>query len=346
MTTYRDAGVDLDAAGSLIGKIAALARSTFRPEVLTDIGGFAGQFRVPGGYREPVLVASTDGVGTKVKIAQSMGIHHTVGIDLVAMCVNDIVVQGADPLFFLDYLAAGRLELGVVEKLVQGIVAGCKQAGCALLGGETAEMPGLYREGEYDLAGFVVGILERDRSIDGRLIRKGDAVIGIPSSGLHSNGYSLVRKVLETAVLPLEKVMPELGRSLGEELLEPTRIYCSLFGALTARWQIRGAVHVTGGGLIENIPRILPQGVGVSLDPKRWKIPPVFDLLKEKGDVPVQEMFRTFNMGIGLVVILPGEDAVEVLKWLQNQGEGAFLVGEVIELPDSDPCRVQIVGVT
>jgi len=346
MITYRDSGVDLNAAGNLVGKIAALARATFRPEVLTDIGGFAGQFRLPAGYREPVLVASTDGVGTKIKIAQALGLHHTVGIDLVAMCVNDIAVQGAEPLFFLDYLAAGRLDRGVVEKIIEGIVRGCKQAGCALLGGETAEMPGFYGAGEYDLAGFVVGIVERGRAIDGHRIQKGDVVVGIPSNGLHSNGYSLVRKVLEEAGLGLEEVVPELGRSLGEELLEPTRIYSPLLQGLTARCQLRGAVHVTGGGMIENIPRILPQGLGVDLDPGKWRVPPIFELLRERGGIPRREMFRTFNMGVGMVLILSGKDAVAGREWLQEQGEESFLIGEVIELPESETCRVKISGVT
>jgi len=325
---YARAGVDIDAANRAVSLMKEIIRRTYRPEVLTDIGGFGGLCALPAGYREPVLVAGTDGVGTKLRVAFMCGKHDSVGIDAVAMCVNDILTSGTEPLFFLDYLAVGRLNPERVATIVGGVARGCELAGCALIGGETAEMPGFYEPDEYDIAGFAVGVVERSRIVDGRKIAPGDAVIGLPSSGLHSNGFSLARKVFfEVMGATVDTFEPSLGRTVGEELLEPTRIYVKTVLALLARFEIRGMAHITGGGLTENIVRVLPRGLGAVLEPGRWPVPQVFRLIQEHGGVAEAEMFRTFNMGIGYVLIVPSATAAALLEALGAEGEKAYLIG-------------------
>lgn len=331
--TYAAAGVDIEAGNRAVGLMKQAVKSTFRPGVLTDIGGFGGLFALDTvKYKEPVLVSGTDGVGTKLRVAHLTGIHNTIGIDAVAMCVNDILVQGAEPLFFLDYLAVGKLVPEQVADIVGGVAEGCRQSGCALIGGETAEMPGFYGEGEYDIAGFAVGVVDRSKIIDGSSIAAGDLVIGLPSSGLHSNGYSLARKaLLEVAGHSIETYLPELGRTVGEELLEPTRIYVKTVLPLLQNFNIKGLAHITGGGLTENIPRVLPEGVKVVLDRSKWEVPPVFRLIQDIGQVEEEEMLRTFNMGIGMVMIVPAEQGQDILEYLSSLGEKAYLVGAVEE---------------
>ncbi|MDD4335733.1 MAG: phosphoribosylformylglycinamidine cyclo-ligase [Desulfotomaculaceae bacterium] len=331
--TYADAGVDIDAGNKAVQLMRGAVRSTFRPEVLAGIGSFGGFFALNAGkYREPVLVAGTDGVGTKLRIAMLMERHDTIGIDAVAMCVNDILVQGAEPLFFLDYLAVGKLAPEKVAAIVSGVAAGCRQAGCSLIGGETAEMPGFYGPEEYDLAGFAVGVVERGRIVDGREIVPGDVLIGLPSSGLHSNGYSLARKVLlEVGGYQMDSYIKKLGRTVGEEMLEPTRIYVKTVLPLLEKFKIKGMAHITGGGLTDNVVRVLPDGTGIAIKLGTWDVPPVFDLIKEKGKVEEQEMLRTFNMGIGLVAVVDAGQAEEVLADLSARGEISCLIGEVIE---------------
>mgnify|MGYP000860131284 CR=1 FL=1 len=331
--TYADAGVDIKAGNEAVRLMRGAVRSTYRPEVLADIGSFGGFFALDlKKYREPVLVSGTDGVGTKLRVAMLADCHDTIGIDAVAMCVNDILVQGAEPLFFLDYLAVGRLVPEKVAAIVDGVAEGCRQAGCALIGGETAEMPGFYGPGEYDLAGFAVGVVERSRIIDGRGIKPGDRLIGLPSSGLHSNGYSLARKVLlEHAGYGVDTRLERLGRTVGEEMLEPTRIYVKTVLPLLDSFRIKGLAHITGGGLTENIPRILPEGLGIRIRTGTWPVLPVFDLIRELGDVSETEMRRTFNMGIGLVAVVPGEEAGAVMADLQARGQKSYLMGEVVE---------------
>jgi len=306
--------------------------STHRPEVMGGIGGFSGLFQLPTGYREPVLVAGTDGVGTKLKLAHQCDRHDTVGIDLVAMCVNDVLTCGAEPLFFLDYLATGKLDEDQLAAVVAGITTGCKQAGCALLGGETAEMPGFYLPGEYDLAGFCVGLVEKSQMLDGARVQIGDVAIALPSSGIHSNGFSLVRKIVEQAGLDLSESLPELGTaSLGEILLTPTRIYVApVLAALRAGLPIHGMAHITGGGLPENLPRCLGEGQSVHVDPTSWEVPPLFTWLESAGSVARPEMFNTFNMGIGFVVLVPGDRADDTCRFFQAQGLAAWLLGEVV----------------
>ncbi|MBE3585704.1 phosphoribosylformylglycinamidine cyclo-ligase [Desulfofundulus thermocisternus] len=329
--TYAEAGVDIAAGNRAVELMKESVRSTFRPEVLAEIGGFGGLFALDTTrYRHPVLVSGADGVGTKLKIAMLMDRHDTIGIDAVAMCVNDILVQGAEPLFFLDYLAVGRLVPEKVAAIVSGVAEGCRQAGCALIGGETAEMPGFYAPGEYDLAGFAVGVVERERIIDGSSIRPGDRLIGLPSSGLHSNGYSLARRVLlEVAGYGVETYHEDLGRTVGEEMLEPTRIYVRTVLPLLEQFDIRGMAHITGGGLTENIPRILPRGTAAVVERRSWPVPPVFSLIQSIGRVAEEEMLRTFNMGLGLVMVVPEEQAGAVLEYLWQRGEKAYLVGEI-----------------
>ncbi|MDD2443765.1 MAG: phosphoribosylformylglycinamidine cyclo-ligase [Desulfotomaculaceae bacterium] len=331
--TYADAGVDIDAGEKAVRLMREAVRSTFRPEALADIGGFGGLFALNAArYRAPVLVAGTDGVGTKLRVAMLMDRHDTVGIDAVAMCVNDILVQGAEPLFFLDYLAVGRLVPEKVAAIVGGVAEGCRQAGCALIGGETAEMPGFYGPDEYDLAGFAVGVVDRNKIIDGRRIVPGDKLVGLPSSGLHSNGYSLVRKaLLDVAGYSMDTFLEGLGCTLGVELLAPTRIYVKAIMPLLERFDIKGLAHITGGGLTGNIPRVLPTGVGVTVGLGTWPAPPVFNLIKEAGKVADQEMLRTFNMGIGLVAVVAGEQAGAVMDDLSARGEKSYLIGEVVE---------------
>jgi len=308
-------------------------RSTFRPGVLSELGGFGGLFALDTHkYKEPVLVSGADGVGTKLKIAFMADKHDTIGQDAVAMCVNDILVQGAEPLFFLDYLAMGRLEPVKVAKIVGGVATGCRLAGCALLGGETAEMPGFYPDGEYDLAGFAVGAVDRQKIINGSGSQAGDSLIGLPASGLHSNGFSLARKIFfESARWSLDSYIAELGKTLGEELLTPTKIYVRPVLGLLEKIGVRGMAHITGGGLLENVPRCLPPGLGVSLKRQAWTVPPVFALLQRLGDVAEDEMFRTFNMGIGFVLVIAKDDADRAMTLLRAAGEAPLLLGEVVE---------------
>jgi phosphoribosylformylglycinamidine cyclo-ligase len=334
--TYASAGVDIDAGNRAVDLMRESVRSTFRPGVITDIGGFGGLFALDTGrYRQPVLVSGTDGVGTKLRVAMMMDKHDTVGIDLVAMCVNDILVQGAEPLFFLDYLAVGKLVPEKVALIVEGVAEGCRRAGCALIGGETAEMPGFYKEDEYDLAGFAVGIVERSQVIDGSGIQGGQVLLGIPSSGLHSNGFSMARKVLfEIAKYSVDTYIDELGRTVGEELIEPTRIYASQVLPLLSRYAIRGMAHITGGGLTENIPRILPDGTAAVVYRKAWQAPPVFSLIQRTGGVEDSEMFKTFNMGIGMVLAAGREEAGGLLGDIRDTGLEALIVGEIISSPE------------
>lgn len=328
--TYKEAGVDIDAGNEAVRLMKKHVRSTHRPEVLTEIGSFGGLFALSNKYEEPVLVSGTDGVGTKLKIAFLLDKHDTIGQDAVAMCVNDIIVHGAEPLFFLDYLAVGKLDPEQVATIVRGIAAGCRQAGCALIGGETAEMPGFYASGEYDLAGFAVGVVERKKIIDGRQVKPGHVVIGLPSSGLHSNGYSLARKVLlEKAALRPDTYQPELGKTLGEELLTPTKIYVKTIQHLLSRVPVEAMAHITGGGLPENLPRILPPGLGVRLNKKAWTVPPIFKLLQTLGAVPETEMYRTFNMGIGFVCLVAPEEADKACAVLAGAGEEPVIIGRV-----------------
>lgn len=303
--TYRDAGVDLEAGDEAVRRIAPLARATFRREVIGGIGAFAGFVRVPSRLRQPVLVSSTDGVGTKLKVAFMADRHDTVGIDLVAMGVNDLLVHGAEPLYFLDYIGIGRLEPARVEQIVRGVAAGCRQAGCALIGGETAELPGLYAPGEYDLAGFAVGVVERRRLIDGSGVRPGDVVLGLASSGLHANGYSLTRRIVfDVLKLSLEDKFPQTDVTVAEELLKPTRIYTPTVRGLLGRARVTAMAHITGGGIVGNLPRVLPRGCRAVIRRSSWTVPAVFKVLQEAGDVAEAEMFRTFNMGIGYVLVV------------------------------------------
>jgi phosphoribosylformylglycinamidine cyclo-ligase len=325
--TYHDAGVDIDAGDALVERIAPLAERTRRAGVLSGIGGFGGLFELPRGYREPVLVAGTDGVGTKLKLAIALERHDTVGIDLVAMCANDVVVQGAEPLFFLDYYATSRLNVDVAESVLRGIARGCELAGAALLGGETAEMPGMYAASDYDLAGFCVGIVEKTAIIDGRRVAAGDALIGLASSGPHANGYSLIRKVLETT--GTDPAVNVGGRALADLLMEPTRIYVQPLLDLIAAVEVRALAHVTGGGIVENLPRVLPGGLEARIDISSWPRPAVFAWLQEAGDIAGAEMWRTFNCGIGMLICVPSGQASAALDLLGRAGESAYLVGTV-----------------
>lgn len=330
--TYAEAGVDIDAGNRAVKLMNKSVASTFRPGVLTGIGGFGGLFAIDTAkYRQPVLVSGTDGVGTKLKIAFLLNKHDTIGIDAVAMCVNDILALGAEPLFFLDYLAVDRLEPEKVADIVSGVAEGCRQAGCALIGGETAEMPDFYGRGEYDIAGFAVGVAERDRIIDGASIIPGDVLIGLPSSGLHSNGYSLARRVLlDNRGYQVNHVHLALGCSVGEEMLKPTRIYVRPVLALTGQCTVKGIAHITGGGLPENVPRMLPPGTAARIDTCAWDIPAVFELIARDGPVEKQEMYRVFNMGIGLVLAVAESEAWTALDLLRQQGEDARIIGSVI----------------
>ena len=329
---YREAGVDIEAGRSFVEQIRRGVQSTYRDEVLGGIGGFGGYFQLPTGYQEPVLVSGTDGVGTKLKIAQAMNCHNTVGIDLVAMCVNDILTSGAEPLFFLDYLATGKLNSQQLAEVVEGIVDGCRLSGCALLGGETAEMPGFYQLGEYDLAGFCVGIAEKSQLLDGSQVKIGDIAIGLASQGVHSNGFSLVRKIVESSGLDWNAT-PELlrGQKLGEVLLKPTQIYVKpVLEALRSGIEIHGMAHITGGGLPENLPRCLNQSQSLKIDPHSWVIPPIFTWLAETGKVNDEAMFETFNMGIGFVLLVPAKQVNSTLNWFNSQQIAAYKMGEVI----------------
>jgi phosphoribosylformylglycinamidine cyclo-ligase len=320
--TYREAGVDIDAGDALVERIKPLARATHVPGVLGGIGGFGGLFALKeaGGWRDPVLVSGTDGVGTKLKLAFALDRHDTVGIDLVAMCVNDVITTGAKPLFFLDYFATGALSVEQGEAVIRGIATGCREAGCALLGGETAEMPGFYPKGEYDLAGFAVGIVERDAILDGRRVRAGDAVIGVASSGVHSNGLSLARRVLPWQDDP----------ALADALLTPTRIYVRAAQALMRSVDVRGLAHITGGGLPGNLPRCLPDGLGARLHRDRWPVPPIFGRIAAAGPVADEEMLRTFNLGLGLCAVVPAAEAERAVSALASTGESAWIIGEIV----------------
>ncbi len=329
--TYKDAGVDIEAGNTFVQKIKPLVKSTFRPEVMTEIGGFGGLFSLnTSKYKNPVLVSGTDGVGTKLKLAFMADRHNSVGIDLVAMCVNDIVVQGAEPLFFLDYLATGRLDPEKAASIVSGIADGCKQAGCALIGGETAEMPGFYADGEYDLAGFTVGVVEKDNIIDGSSITVGNRLIGIASTGLHSNGYSLARRIFfDIMGLAINDTIPETGKTVADSLLTPTRIYVRSILNLLKDFSIKGIAHITGGGLIDNVPRILPKSCIARLKTGSWEIPAVFTVMQEAGKVEPLEMHRTFNMGIGMVLAVENKDVDDIISRLHGLGEKAWVIGDV-----------------
>jgi phosphoribosylformylglycinamidine cyclo-ligase len=335
--TYADAGVDIEKASDLIESIKKIALQTPRSGVMGEIGGFGGLFSLNiGNLTSPVLVSSTDGVGTKLKIAFMTGMHDTVGIDLVAMCVNDIVVEGAKPLFFLDYLSMGKLDTDIAIAVIAGVGEGCRQAGCALLGGETAEMPGFYKGNEYDLVGFVVGVVEDSKIIDGTEIRVGNQIIGISSSGLHSNGYSLVRKVcFDILKLDVNTHIPDLGQTIGEELLTPTKIYSDTVHPIIRDLPIFGLAHITGGGITDNILRVIPERCGILLRKNSWEIPPVFKFLREAGNIAEPEMMRTFNNGIGFIAIVPEDSTQEVVERLVAVNEKAFVIGEVVERKDS-----------
>lgn len=326
--TYRDAGVDIEAGDALVDAIAPLAARTRRPGVLAGLGGFGALFEIlPGKYREPVLVSGTDGVGTKLKLAIDLDNHDTIGIDLVAMCANDVLVQGAEPLFFLDYFATGRLNVGTAKTVIAGIAKGCELAGCALVGGETAEMPDMYADGDYDLAGFCVGAVEKSRIIDGTAVRAGDVLIGLASSGVHSNGYSLVRKIVQHQRASLEQTFE--GTTLGEALLAPTRIYVKPVLQLLAQLPIHAMAHITGGGLPGNVPRVLPAHTRAVIDTRAWQRPPVFDWLQRGGNVADDEMYRTFNCGLGMVLVVAAEHAEAAVTLLNGAGESACVVGHV-----------------
>jgi phosphoribosylformylglycinamidine cyclo-ligase len=330
---YKASGVDIDAGNETVRRIRGLARSTFTSGVLSEIGSFGGLFRLePGQFREPVLVASADGVGTKLKVAFLAQRHDTIGADLVNHCVNDILVQGAAPLFFLDYLATGRLSPQIAESIVGGIAAACRENGCALLGGETAEMPGFYGDGEYDVAGFIVGAVDRSRLITGRTIAVGDVLVGVPSSGLHTNGYSLARRVIfEHLRLDVGSYVPELSRTVGDALLEPHRSYLSMVGPVLDGGRIKGMAHITGGGITDNLPRVLPHGTAAVIDTSTWEVPALFTWLERSGSIPREDMMRTFNMGIGLIVVTRRDDAEPLIDELAARGgRGACVIGEII----------------
>jgi phosphoribosylformylglycinamidine cyclo-ligase len=325
--TYRDAGVDIDAGDELVERIKPLVARVRRAEVLAGIGGFGAMVELPPGYRQPVLVSGTDGVGTKLRLAIDAGRHDTIGIDLVAMCANDIAVQGAEPLFFLDYYATGKLRVDVAEAVVRGIVEGCAQAGAALVGGETAEMPDIYQGEDYDLAGFCVGVVEKEAIIDGRAVRAGDVIVGLASSGPHSNGYSLIRKLL--ALSGADRGLELEGKPLLERLLAPTRIYVKSLLALARQLPVHAFAHITGGGLTDNIPRVLPQGLEAVLERRRWHRDPVFEWLQRAGNIETAEMYRTFNCGIGMVAVVAREHASQTLELLTSRGESAQIIGEI-----------------
>jgi len=328
---YRAAGVDIDAGNETVRRIKSLAKSTFTPGVLSDIGSFGGLFALDRArYQQPVLVASTDGVGTKLKVAFMTGRHDTVGADLVNHCVNDILVQGAEPLFFLDYLATGRLSPDVAEQVIAGVARGCRENGCALLGGETAEMPGFYADGEYDIAGTIVGVVERSKIVDGRTIIVGDALVGLASAGLHTNGYSLARRVMfDVCRFSPDQPVPELGTTAGNALLAPHRSYLAAMRPLIEAGVVKGMAHITGGGITENLPRILPDGTAAEINRSSWVVPPIFRLLQERGDVADDEMFRAFNMGIGLIIACAASDEDRVISTLAQSGEDSIRLGRV-----------------
>ncbi len=337
--SYRDAGVDIDAGNALVERIKGVARRTRRPEVMAGLGGFGALCQLPGGYREPVLVSATDGVGTKLRLALELQLHDTIGIDLVAMCANDLVVAGAEPLFFLDYYATGKLNVDTAAAVISGIGSGCEQAGCALVGGETAEMPGMYSDEDYDLAGFCVGVVEKADIIDGSRVAAGDALIGLGSSGAHANGYSLIRKIIDVSGADLSQ--PLAGRPLGQTLLQPTRIYVRPLLQLLQQCRVNALCHITGGGLLENLPRVLPAAAKAVIDTGAWPRPPIFDWLQQQGNVEDREMYRTFNCGIGMVVCVPAAAAAQALALLREAGESAQVIGRVDSAGEGEP-QVQL----
>jgi len=340
--TYADAGVDIDKAGEFVKAIKKIAAKTPRSGVMGEIGGFGGLYSLNmADYEKPVLVSSTDGVGTKLKIAFMMDKHDTVGIDLVAMCVNDVAVQGAKPLFFLDYLAVGELRTDIATKIIEGIAEGCRQAQCALIGGETAEMPGLYNPNEYDLAGFAVGIVDNDKIVDGSEIKVGHSIVGLASTGIHSNGYSLVRKIcFDVLKLKVDAHIPEFGKTLGEELLTPTKIYTETILRLVKDFPVHGLAHITGGGIDENLVRILPSTCNVEIKKGTWSIPPVFKFLQDAGNIKDAEMWRTFNNGIGLIIVMPEEFAQDVVERVAGMNEKAYIIGKVVHQKKSSTKRI------
>jgi phosphoribosylformylglycinamidine cyclo-ligase len=338
--SYRDAGVDIDAGDQLVENIKPFAKRTMRPEVLSGIGGFGGLVEISKKFKEPVLVSGTDGVGTKLKLAFELNRHDTVGIDLVAMSVNDILVQGAEPLFFLDYFACGKLDVPAATEVIKGIAAGCEQSGCALIGGETAEMPGMYPVGEYDLAGFAVGVVEKSKIITGEHIKTGDVVLGLASNGAHSNGYSLVRKIIERSKPDLNARF-DGERTLADCIMAPTRLYVKPMLSLMQLLTVKGMAHITGGGITENVPRVLPSNVVADIDSKSWQMPKLFHWLREQGNVEAQEMFRTFNCGIGMVVVVATQDADAAIKHLQTAGESVSRIG-VIRARDGNEHQTQV----
>lgn len=329
--TYTSSGVNIEEGARAVDLMKGYVKNTFTKNVLCDLGGFGGLFQLDADkYKAPVLVSGTDGVGTKLKLAFMMDKHDTVGIDLVAMCVNDILCQGAKPLFFLDYVATGKLKAEKIANIVKGISDGCVKAGCALIGGETAEMPGFYSEGEYDMAGFSVGIVDKDKIIDGSKIEDGNIVIGLPSSGIHSNGYSLVRKLFfDNLGYDVDKYIEVLGETLGEALIRPTKIYADTVMKVLNKYEVNGMVHITGGGFYENIPRIIPEGLGVKVNLKSWNVPPIFNLIQDQGNVETDEMFKTFNMGIGYVFVVKESDAEDIIKAVEENDEKAYIIGTV-----------------
>ncbi|MGR4068516.1 phosphoribosylformylglycinamidine cyclo-ligase [Billgrantia sp. C5P2] len=328
--SYKDAGVDIDAGNALVDRIKGVAKRTMRPEVMGGLGGFGALCQLPSGYREPVLVSGTDGVGTKLRLAMDLGRHETIGIDLVAMCVNDLIVAGAEPLFFLDYYATGKLDVDIAADVVTGIGEGCERAGCALVGGETAEMPGMYEGSDYDLAGFCVGVVEKSEILDGSKVGEGDVLLGIASTGAHSNGYSLIRKILDVSGASLDTAID--GQPLGDALLAPTRIYVKPLLSLIKESGIavHALSHITGGGLLENVPRVLPETLTARIDVKSWTRPALFDWLQQQGNVAEQEMYRVLNCGIGMVVVVPADKADQARAHLQAQGETVYRIGEIV----------------
>ncbi len=342
-STYAAAGVDIDKADGFVKAVKKIAAKTPRRGVMGEIGGFGGLYSLKtADYEKPVLVSSTDGVGTKLKVAFMMDKHDTVGIDLVAMCVNDVIVQGAKPLFFLDYLAMGNLNVGVAEKIVEGIAEGCRRGQCSLIAGETAEMPGVYNENEYDLAGFAVGVVDNDKIVDGSEIRGGHKLVGLSASGLHSNGYSMVRKVcFDDLKLGIDSHVPELGKTLGEELITPTRIYTETVKRLIKDFPIHGLAHITGGGIVENLLRVIPSACSLLLYRNSWEVPPIFKFLQDAGRISDQEMLRTFNNGLGMIAVVPEENVQEVIDRLAGMNEKAWIIGEVVGRSKSDKTRFQ-----
>lgn len=339
--SYKDAGVDIDAGNALVDRIKHVAKRTRRPEVMAGLGGFGALCELPKGYKEPVLVSGTDGVGTKLRLAMDLGIHDTIGIDLVAMCVNDLIVAGAEPLFFLDYYATGKLNVDTATAVVEGIGKGCELSGCSLVGGETAEMPGMYEGDDYDLAGFCVGVVEKSGIIDGSAVKTGDALIGLASSGAHSNGYSLIRKIIEVSQADLQSPLGD--STLAQALMAPTRIYVKPLLSLIKQCQLNSLCHITGGGLLENLPRVLPENAKAVIDCNSWQLPPVFEWLQQQGNVQDTEMYRTFNCGIGMVLVVDQNDVDKALSLLKDAGESAWLLGSIEQADDGEE-QVELKG--